>query len=238
VASTSLIQTGGGFNSAQIDVIRSPYCLPGAGAVAPTTVYAISTYVDGVLNVGLTTYQNEDGDVLALTAAQIASLIPGECDRDYDEEGDLVCAAGVTLKRIETYANIGGTPSATPTVVFVNPATNVVVATPAAFTWGACTAIKVPITARVYAALGAVAVPATARREVVMHNRSTRDILVTWTGTLGGSGGTVSIPANGTETLSLTEEPAEGLFASMTVALDTGGVGTITATSLLFNFIN
>jgi hypothetical protein len=112
------------------------------------------------------------------------------------------------------------------------------VASPATFTFGACVIQKTPITARVYqSAVGAITVPATARREVVALNRSGRDILVTWTGTLGG-GGTFTVPAKGNYTLSLTEEPNEGLIATMVTSADTYGVGALGANELLLEFKN
>jgi hypothetical protein len=67
MASTSLMQQSGGFNSSNIQVSKSPYCnqVAGGGVAVGESIYAISTYVDGVLNVAATTYQREDGDVLA-----------------------------------------------------------------------------------------------------------------------------------------------------------------------------
>ena len=244
MASTSLIQQIGGFAPSTLEVSRVPYCnqIAGGGVAVGQTIYAQFTWVDGVLQVASTLYfaTGDDTTPVTLTAAQIAALLPGECDREYDEEGDLVCAAGVTLQRIEIYNNSTGTTvGAVPIVIFVNPATNTAVATPAVWTWGACQVIKAPVTARVYvSAVGAVAVPATARREVIVFNRSNRDILVTWTGTLGGAGGTFSVPNRGTYSLSLTEDPNEGLFATMIVSNDLGGAGALTANSVIFDFKN
>ena len=244
MASTSLIQQIGGFASSVVEVSRIPYCnqVAGGGVAVGQTIYAEITWVDGVLQVASTQYfaTGNDTTPVVLTAAQIAALLPGECDREYDEEGELVCAAGVTLKRVEIYDNSTGTtvPSV-PTVIFVNPATNTAVATPASWTYGACNLIKAPITSRVYvSAVGAVTVPATARREVIVFNRSNRDILVTWTGTVAGSGGTFTVPNRGTYALSLTEDPNEGFFATMTVSADLGGAGAITANSIIFDFKN
>jgi hypothetical protein len=226
------MQQAGSFNSSQIETIKTPYCNAGA------TVYEVTSYVDGLAQLP-SVYQNETGDILTLTAAQIAALTPGECDREYDEEGEFVCAAGVTLRRIEIFNNSTGTvPTGIPIIVWVNATTNAVVAAPATFTWGVCSAIKPPITARVYGAVGAVTVPATSRREVFATNRSNRDLLVTWTSSVVGGGGNFTLPARGTYTLSLTEDPAEGVITGMTVALDAFGVGAITANSLLFNFKN
>lgn len=242
MASTSLMQQSGGFAPVQIQTIKAPYCnqVAGGGIAVGQTVYEVISYVDGVKQLPAA-YESAASVPLALSAAQIAALVPGECGRAYDQEGDLVCAAGVTLKRIEVYNNSpGGTgPTGIPVVVFANPITNVAVPTPAVWTFGACARVKAPVTARTYvSAAGAIAVPANARREVVVFNRSTRDLLITWTSSIAGGGGTFTVPARGFYTLSLTEEPSEGVITGMTLALDAGGVGLLTTNSVIFDWKN
>lgn len=238
---SSLVQQIGGFAPDNVQVIKSPYCVTVAGGtvVVGQTIYEVSTYLNGVLQTSATVYQNESSEILTLPAATIDSLVAGSCDAEYDQEGDLICALGVTLKRIEVNNNSTGQPTNdTPIVVFVNPVTNTVVAPPASFTWGACSVIKSPITQTVYAsAVGAITVPPTARREVIIFNRNSRDIAITWTGTPSG-GGSFVVPARGTYSLSLTEDPNEGLFNTMTIALAAGGVGSLTANNIIFDFKN
>ena len=85
-------------------------------------------------------------------------------------------------------------------------------------------------------AVGAVTTPAWAR-EFQIHNRNTRDLIITWTTQNGGSG-TKGIPANGSDMISLTENPDETKFTSLTISLGAYGSGSITANSILINFKN
>jgi hypothetical protein len=137
-------------------------------------------------------------------------------------------ASGVEIIKATRYTTSDGTPIAIPVGETVSV--------------GACsTAVasnKIPITARVYqSVVGAITVPANARREALLFNRSNRDILVTWTGTLGG-GGTFTVPARGTYSLTLIEDPNEGLFATMVTSLDLYGTGALGANELLIDFKN
>jgi hypothetical protein len=78
MSQSNLNQIGGSFNAAVVTTIKSLYCLPGATPSLNTQVYEISTYVDGQLdsvNFPIQ-YINETGDIVALTAAQIATLKP------------------------------------------------------------------------------------------------------------------------------------------------------------------
>jgi hypothetical protein len=114
--------------------------------------------------------------------------------------------------------------------------------TPTNYEIGVCSTTvsinKIPVTARVYqSVVGTITVPANARREALLFNRSNRDILVTWTGTLGG-GGTFTVPARGTYSLTLIEDPNEGLFATMVTSLDLYGTGALGANELLIEFKN
>ena len=198
--SYSLIQQGGSFSPLDIQVIKALYCLPWATPSANASVYEVTTYLAWVVQSSL--YTNETGDTLALTAAQIASLIPWGCDKDYEYDDVLVCAAWVTLEMREITVNW----VSTWVVVFFNPTTNLAVATPWAFTYGACILPKVPATATLNVGLWAVAVPANARREVLIFNKSTKDALISWTGSTGWNW-QIWVPANWTYMLSLTEIP-------------------------------
>ena len=100
-----------------------------------------------------------------------------------------------------------------------------------------CEENKIPQGDVVYASgIGAIAIPAWAR-EFQVHNRSGRDLILTWTSTNGGSG-RKGIPALGTDSLSLTESPDESTFATIVISLGSYGSGTISPNSILINFKN
>jgi hypothetical protein len=136
-------------------------------------------------------------------------------------------ASGVEIIKATRYTNSAGVPITLAVGETVNP--------------GSCQIPiinKLPVTARVYqSVVGAIPVPTNARREALFFNRSNRDILVTWTGTLGG-GGAFTVPARGTYSLTLIEDPNEGLFATMVTSLDLYGTGALGANELLIDFKN
>lgn len=234
-------QIGGNHNAPSQTTQKTLYCLPGATPAANQTVYEVSTYTDGVLNTTdfPTVYQNETGDVLTLTPAQIASLIPGGCNTDYEFISEYVCASGVTLERRRVIVN--GVPSGV--VVFYNPATDAAVAAPATFTEGTCPDPKVPATTFVdgpalTTALSAELAPAPTYREVVAYNRSNKDVIMTWAGTTGGAG-VLKIPARGTEHLSLSIEPNEAFLSSVKLSTVTGTIAAYAdGTGVFLNFKN
>lgn len=214
-------QLGGGFNSSQIQNIKVLYCLPDSNP--GTNVYEVSTFVDGTIDTinFPVYYTNETGDVITLTALQIASLIPGGCNADYEYDDQLVCAAGVTLELRHILVN-GVQSGAT---IFVNPTTGAAVATPAVFTYGACTVQNVPTTnfvrnaATFSTTATAVTIPAGGPyREVALYNRSNFDVIYNWTSTNGGSG-SLLIPRQGFEKLQLDiiNPRDESFFATNTV---------------------
>ncbi len=229
--SYSLIQQGGSFTPLDIQVIKSLYCLPWATVSTNSSVYEVTTYLAWVVQTSI--YTNETGDTLTLTAAQIASLIPWGCDKDYEYDDVLVCAAWVTLEMREITVNW----VSTWVVVFYNPTTNLAVATPWAFTYGACILPKIPVTAQVVQWLWAVTIPANARREVVIYNTSTRDALITWTGSTGW-GGTFIVKYRWVHLLSLTEIPFEWTISTIVISAGIDGVGAIASNQITLNFKN
>lgn len=137
-----------------------------------------------------------------------------------------VSASGDTLTRI-TFYNTSVTPHAQTAILWEDDLSGNIIPAPAPGSVVPCADPlgKVPVTVGMYPVVpGSVAVPANARREFEAHNRSPRDVVLTWTGTTGG-GGSLIVPASGTKILSLTESPAEGLFATLTAALGSFGVG-------------
>lgn len=248
MSQSNLNQIGGNFNSAIITTVKALYCLPGATPSLNQSVYEISTFVDGTLD---TTnfpvqYTNETGDVLTLTAAQIATLKAGGCGAaDYEYTTSLVCAAGVTLERRSLM--LDGV--ATGVTVFFNPTTNVAVATPATFTEGACTILKTPSaasarnTATVGTTLVAQTIPAGGPfRQLTVANRSNFDIIISGT-TIGGAGaGTFSqiVPRQGTIQLALSINPDEGTIATVNAQAVTTApfTGVAPIGTLIFNYKN
>ena len=100
-----------------------------------------------------------------------------------------------------------------------------------------CDEDKIALSQHVYmSAIGAVTTPTWAR-EFQIHNRNARDIVVTWATSNGGTG-TKGIPANGSDMLSLTEDPDEQTFTTLSLSLGLFGSGSISNNSILINFKN
>ena len=229
--SQSLLQQGGSFSPLNIETIKALYCLPWASAASNQNVYEVTTYLSGIAQSQL--YTNETGDTLALTAAQIASLVPWWCNTDYEYTATIVCAAWVTLELRQITINGVSTWAS----VFYNTVSWAAVATPWVFTYGACVAPKVPATATLNVGLWTVTVPANARREVLIFNKSTRDALIQWTGSTWWAW-QIWVPANGTYLLSLTEVPFEWTIASMVIAANVWGIWAIASNQIILDFKN
>ena len=154
---------------------------------------------------------------------------------DSEFESRLICSAGVTLE-LRT-ATINGL--TTGTVTFYDTLTGLEVAAPALWTEGACPILKIPDTTFVNApALSTTAssnlIASGVYREFQVFNRSTVDLVISWTST-GGGGGTLKVPALGTELLSLATDPDEMLLGTLTLSTVTG---TTVADAVFINLKN
>lgn len=246
---SNLSQISGSFNSASMQVLKALYCLPGATAATNSQVYEISTFVDGQLDLANfpTSYTNATGNPVVLTPAQILTLKPGGCaDNDYEFTFSMVCAAGVTLELRALTTN--GQP--TGASVFYNPATNTAVATPAVFTYGACTILKTPSanqarnTAVINTTTAVQTIPAGgAFRQLVVHNRSNVDIIISGT-TVGGAGAGIFsqiVSRQGSEVvIALSINPDEGVIAtvSATSVATAPFSGVAPVGTVIFNYKN
>lgn len=96
---------------------------------------------------------------------------------------------------------------------------------------------RIPLQKYVYqSSIGVVVLPFEEVREVIVHNRNSIDIIVTWDGSLGSNGNDMIVPANGTNSISLTS--VEGYITSLASSLGLYGYGSVSPNTIAYNFKN